>query len=108
MVERGAEIEAVFHALSDPTRRAVVERLRDAPQSVSALAAAHPISLAAFVKHLAVLENAGLITSTKTGRTRWCTLVGGALRPATQWLRDYEDLWNTSIDALEAHLEKNP
>ena len=98
----------MFHALSDPTRRAVVQPLRDAPQSVTALAAEHPISLAAFVKHLAVLEAAGLVTSAKTGRTRWCTLRVDALRPATEWLRDYETLWNSSLDALEAHLERNP
>ncbi len=98
----------MFHALSDPTRRAVVTQLRNAPASVTALAAAHPISLAAFVKHLAVLEAAGLVTSTKTGRTRWCALAGDALRPAALWLRDYESLWNSSLDALETHLERNP
>ena len=98
----------MFHALSDATRRAVVTQLRDSPQSVTALAAEHPISLAAFVKHLAVLEAAGLVTSTKTGRTRWCSLAGDALRPAALWLRDYESLWSSSLDALESHLERNP
>ncbi|WP_431278382.1 ArsR/SmtB family transcription factor [Leifsonia poae] len=101
-------LSTVFHALSDDTRRDVVERLRAGEASVSDLASAHPMTLAAFVKHLAVLETAGLVLSTKRGRTRWCRLAPAALRPAEEWMRVYGDLWTDRLDALERHLEQHP
>lgn len=103
-----ADVDAVFHALADRTRRDVVERLRGGEATVSDLARPHPMSLAAFVKHLAVLESAGLVLSTKKGRTRWCRLAPAALRPAEEWMRVYGELWTGRLDALERHLEEHP
>ena len=108
LVQTDAEVDAIFHALADPTRRAVVERLGDGEATVSALARRHPMSLAAFVKHLGVLESAGLVASTKRGRERWCRLAPAALRPAEQWMRVHGRHWNASLDALEQHLEEHP
>ncbi|MFF1879634.1 ArsR/SmtB family transcription factor [Leifsonia sp. NPDC058230] len=112
MVELSAtaadEVDAVFHALADQTRREVVQRLRGGEATVSDLAHPHPMSLAAFVKHLAVLEAAGLVLSTKRGRTRWCRLAPAALRPAEEWMRAYSELWNSRLDSLERHLEEHP
>ncbi|GAA1440866.1 metalloregulator ArsR/SmtB family transcription factor [Leifsonia poae] len=102
------DVDAIFRALADQTRRDIVERLRGGEATVTALARPHPMSLAAFVKHLGVLESAGLLTSDKRGRERWCRLTPEALRPAEQWMRTYGEFWNDRLDALENHLEENP
>jgi DNA-binding transcriptional ArsR family regulator len=102
------EVDTVFHALADQTRRDIVQRLLGGEETVSSLAQPHPMSLAAFVKHVAVLEAAGLVLSTKRGRTRWCRLAPAALRPAEEWMRTYSGLWTTRLDSLERHLEEHP
>ena len=84
-----------FAALSDPTRRAVVERLAQGPASVSDLAAPHPMALPTFMKHLRVLERAGLIRTVKKGRVRMCHLDGTPLVTAQGWLAWQRRLWET-------------
>jgi DNA-binding transcriptional ArsR family regulator len=76
----------VFHALGDSSRRAMVERLSRGPASVSELAKPFDMALPTVVQHLGVLEQAGIVTSSKTGRIRTCQLVPGALEPATDWI----------------------
>lgn len=95
------QLDAVFHALADGTRRAMVASLADGERSVSELATPHPISLAAVSKHVTVLERAGLLTRRLEGRRRVCRLEPGPLAAATEHLRHYEKFWNTRLDALE-------
>jgi DNA-binding transcriptional ArsR family regulator len=106
MVYQSMDVGPVFHALADSTRRDIVQRLKTAPQSVSALAAPYRISLPALTKHLAVLEAAGLVRTSKTGRIRHCALATDALKAAAAWLSEYEDFWTERLDALEAHLSE--
>lgn len=79
-------LDRVFHALADSSRRAMVERLARGPASVSELAQPFGMALPTVVQHLRVLEQAGIISSVKTGRVRTCQLVPGALEPAGDWI----------------------
>ena len=90
-----------FAALSDPTRRAVVERLAQGPASVSDLAAPHPMALPTFMKHLRVLEQAGLVQSIKKGRVRMCHLDATPLVTAQGWLAWQRRLWETRLDHID-------
>ena len=108
MENNHTSLDAVFHALADPTRRAVVQRLGGGPQAVSALAAPFAIGLPAFLKHLSVLEAAGLITTEKVGRVRTCALAPGRLGLAAGWFADQQTLWATrhaQLDTLIATLK---
>lgn len=101
-------IDRTFSALADPTRRAVLLRLRDQPGlSVSELAAPLSLKLPGLMKHLDVLSDAGLITRTKTGRTVSVTLSVGPMREAMAWLERYEGLWTISLDRLVAFVEED-
>jgi DNA-binding transcriptional ArsR family regulator len=80
------ELDRVFHALGDSSRRAMIERLSRGPASVSELAKPFDMALPTVVQHLGVLEKAGIVTSAKAGRVRTCQLVPGALEPATDWI----------------------
>jgi DNA-binding transcriptional ArsR family regulator len=95
-----------FSALVDPTRRAILVRLeREESASVSALAQPFAIKLPAVMKHLDVLDDAGLITRTKVGRTVTVQLRPEPIREAMDWLRRYERFWSTSLDRLAAYAE---
>lgn len=96
--------DAIFHALSDGTRRAVVARLAQGPASVTELAAPHDLALPTFLKHLKVLEASDLIETRKSGRTRTCTLVPGAAREAEDWLVQNRLLWEARLGRLDAFL----
>jgi DNA-binding transcriptional ArsR family regulator len=98
------DLDAVFAALADPTRRAILARLRRGSSSVSLLAAPFPVSLPAISKHLGVLERAGLISRSRSGRVSECRLDAGAMRGAAAWLADYEAFWTRQLDALDAYL----
>ncbi|HEX6748249.1 MAG TPA: metalloregulator ArsR/SmtB family transcription factor [Longimicrobium sp.] len=87
-------VDQVFHALADPARRAMVERLCHAPATVSALAEPLGISLPAAMQHLQVLEASGLVRSEKVGRVRTCQLEPAALRTAEDWLRKRRLTWS--------------
>ena len=100
-------LDHVFHALSDPTRRAIVRRLSGGESTVSALAEPFPISLAAVSKHLKALERAGLVKRMVRGRQHFCRLDPRALEDAWDWLRFYERFWNERLDALETLLKED-
>jgi DNA-binding transcriptional ArsR family regulator len=101
-----ARLDAIFGALADPTRRAVLARLRHGERTVGELAQPFGMSLTGFIKHLRILEDAGLIARNKVGRVVSCTLEGGALREALDWLDRHEAFWTTRLDRLGAHLDR--
>jgi DNA-binding transcriptional ArsR family regulator len=106
MVElRSAPLDAVFHALADPTRRAMLRGLARREQSVSELAAPFRMSLAAASKHVRTLERAGLVRRRVLGRTHLCRLDAEPLGKADAWLRFYERFWSGRLDALERELK---
>src|ERR1700726_2064855 len=103
-----SDLDRTFSALADPTRRAVLLRLKKKPgQSVSELARPFSLKLPGMMKHLDVLSDAGLITRTKTGRTVSVKLAVSPMREAMEWLKRYERLWTVSIDRLVALVEKD-
>jgi len=95
-----AEIHRVFHALGDPTRRIIMEKLTAGPVSVSQLATPLKITLAAVVQHLQVLEESGLVRTEKTGRVRTCRIDSAGLSVAEQWIADRRSTWEKRIDRL--------
>jgi DNA-binding transcriptional ArsR family regulator len=108
VVEGPAGVDAVFHALSHPTRREMLARLRGSDLTIGQLAGPLPVSLAAASKHVAVLERAGLVSRTVHGRTHVCRLTPGPLASAAAWLDTYETYWNERLDALEQVLLDAP
>ena len=106
MPEYSSDLDGVFHALSDPTRRAVIQRLSAGPASVSELAKPHAMALQSFSQHLRVLEDSGLVRSTKTGRVRTCELANEALTPAEQWIAEQRRVWTDHFARLDAYLEE--
>ena len=96
--------DAVFAALADPTRRAIVRRLADGEVSVLELAEPFPISTQAVSKHLGVLERAGLIERGRTAQLRPSRLRGAPLKDATEWLRSYRAFWEDGLDRMEERL----
>jgi DNA-binding transcriptional ArsR family regulator len=107
-----AVLDHVFWALSDSTRRDVMARLTRGPESVSDLAQPYGMSLPGFMKHLRVLEDAGLVTCLKEGRVVRCELAAKPMQEAAVWLAHYEKFWNARLDALGRYLyheeEVNP
>lgn len=102
-------LDRVFAALSDPTRRAILARLEaENGLSVSALADPLPMSLPSVIKHLDVLEGAGLIARRKTGRTVACRLTPAPMEDAMAWLARYQRFWTESLDRLAAVVEDQP
>ncbi|HUN58602.1 MAG TPA: metalloregulator ArsR/SmtB family transcription factor [Candidatus Binataceae bacterium] len=95
------QLNSVFHALGDPTRRRMLRELADGERTVTQLADPFAISLAAASKHIKVLENAGLLRREVRGRTHLCRLDPGPLASAQEWLNFYERFWNDRLDALE-------
>ena len=103
MVEQLSEpLDSVFHALADPTRRAMLRSLAQGEHTVTELAEPFRMSLAAASKHVKTLERAGLVRRTVQGRTHVCRLDPGPLAEAQDWLRFYERFWNERLDALAA------
>ena len=98
-------LDTVFHALADPTRRAMLRDLAERARSVGELAAPHAISLAAASKHIQVLERAGLIDRQVQGRTHLCRLDPGPLHAGAEWIAHYTRFWNDRLDALQSALE---
>ncbi|HEX3918115.1 MAG TPA: metalloregulator ArsR/SmtB family transcription factor [Caulobacteraceae bacterium] len=108
MVEQQPErLDAVFHALADPTRRAMLRSLSAEPRSVGELAAPHRMSLAAASKHIKALERAGLVRRQVSGRTHVCRLAPEALADADAWLGFYRRFWSDSFDVLDALLKSD-
>ena len=100
-------LDLAFHALSDPTRRAVVSRLTQGEAPVSALAKPFDMALPSFSQHLRVLEECGLIASEKRGRSRWCRLVQPRFDEAADWMEAERRRWAQSLDRLETSLNKS-
>jgi DNA-binding transcriptional ArsR family regulator len=101
-------LDRVFHALSDPTRRKMIERLARAPASVSELAAPLDMTLAAVVQHVQVLEASGIVRTEKVGRVRTCRVEPKALSSAERWFCDRRALWEHRFDRLEEVLRESP
>ena len=99
------DLDAVFSALGDPTRWAILARLALGEASVGDLAAPHEMSLPAVSKHLRVLERAGLVQRTPEGRISRCTLDASPLREAADWVEHYRAFWEGRLDALARYLE---
>lgn len=98
------ELDAVFRALADPTRRAMLRSLSGRPRTVGELAEPFEISLAAASKHIKALERAGLVQREVQGRTHVCRLDARPLHGGMEWMRHYERFWNGRLDALDALL----
>lgn len=101
-----AALDRVFAALADPTRRAILTRLKRGEARVGDIAAPFDMSLAAVSKHLDVLERAGLVRRLPVGRERRCRLDARPLRAAADWTQAYREFWEGRLDALEAFLER--
>lgn len=100
MLSQRVQIDRVFHALGDPTRRAMIEKLSEGPVSVSRLAKPLDITLAAVVQHLQVLEKSGLVRTEKVGRVRTCRVEPKGLSVVERWVADRRSLWEARFDRL--------
>ncbi|HWQ86938.1 metalloregulator ArsR/SmtB family transcription factor [Brevundimonas sp.] len=106
MLQHQPSLDTAFQALSDPTRRAMVERLSRGPASVSELAAPFPMSMSAVVQHLKILEASGLVASEKTGRVRTCRVDARALSAAERWINERRKSVERSLDRLGVFLDE--
>jgi DNA-binding transcriptional ArsR family regulator len=104
MLNQTVAVDPVFHALADPTRRVLVERLSRGPASVSELAQPLEMTLSAVVQHLGVLEASGLVRSEKTGRVRTCRIEPRALASAEDWIAARRAAWEHRLDRLGDYL----
>ena len=95
------DIDRLFHALGDPTRRAILDRLSEGPLSVSRLAAPLEITLTAVAQHLQVLEESGLVRTEKLGRVRTCRIETAGFSALERWVRDHRSMWERRLDRLE-------
>ena len=108
MLDHPVPLDQVFHALADPSRRAMVDRLTRGPASVSELAQPLTMSLAAVVQHVQVLESSGLVRTEKVGRVRTCSIEPAALRTAEHWISERRSLWERRLDRLGDFLAEQP
>jgi DNA-binding transcriptional ArsR family regulator len=108
MLNSQLELDLVFQALADPTRRAIVERLGHGPASVSQLAQPFAMSLPAVLQHVAVLEASGIVRSEKVGRVRICQVDGLPLSVAGRWIQERRTTWERRLDRLGAVLAEEP
>lgn len=106
MPHHSSPLDLAFHALSDPTRRAVLSRLAEGELPVTALAEPFPMALPSFAQHLKVLEDCGLIATEKRGRSRWCRLEPARFEEAANWMEAERRRWAQRLDRLEAYLDK--
>lgn len=100
-------LDLAFQALSDPARRAIVDRLSEGPASVSELAKPLPMSLPAVMLHLKVLEDSGLIKTRKTGRVRTCEIQPALFSQAERWIAERRRMWERNLDRLGRYLDEN-
>ena len=108
MEQHSEQLNGVFQALADPTRRLIVERLCRGPASVTQLAQPFAMSLPAIVQHLQVLEASGLVRSEKVGRTRTCHVETAVLRSAERWIGERRTTWERRFDRLAEVLAEPP
>jgi DNA-binding transcriptional ArsR family regulator len=105
LVSYMANLDRVFHSLSDGTRRAVIAQLASGPASIGDLAQRHHMALPSFMKHIRVLEESEIVISRKRGRVRMCELRSEALTAAQDWLERERRIWGTRLDQLDAFVE---
>jgi DNA-binding transcriptional ArsR family regulator len=106
MAKHDPDLSLLFHALSDPTRRAMLERLAQGPAAVTELAGPTGLRLPTILRHLSVLQAAGLIITAKDGRVRSCAFVPQALAPMQNWLDDQRALWEARLDRLDDYVTR--
>ena len=106
MVKYSDSLDSTFGALADPTRRAILATLQLGQASITELAKPHRMSLPAVMKHVHVLEQAGLVSQEKTGRTRICRLAPEPLHDAESWISQYRRFWERNFDSLERYLNE--
>jgi DNA-binding transcriptional ArsR family regulator len=99
-------LDRTFSALSDPTRRGILERLANGPASISDLARPIGISLPGVMKHVRILQEANLVTTEKNGRTRECRLSPGHMDDVARWIETYRRQWERRLDRLETIIER--
>jgi len=105
-VKAADQLSVIFGALADPTRREILSRLADGDATVTELADPFAISMPAISRHLKVLEQAGLISRSRSGQWRSSTLEAAPLKQATDWMERYRKFWDASFDRLDAHLRQ--
>jgi DNA-binding transcriptional ArsR family regulator len=106
MVQYSNSLDGAFSALSDPTRRAILDRLSNGSATISELAEPAGISLTGIKKHVQVLEQAGLVSTEKRGRTRHCSLGPQRLEDAGQWIEEFRRGWKERLDQVEEIIDK--
>jgi DNA-binding transcriptional ArsR family regulator len=106
MAKHDPDLSALFHALADPTRRSILTRLAEGPAAVSELADPTGLRLPTVMRHLSVLEEAGLIATSKDGRVRTCALVPEAMSPVRNWLDEQRAIWEARLDRLDDYVTK--
>jgi DNA-binding transcriptional ArsR family regulator len=104
MAKHDPELSLLFHALADPTRRSILTRLAEGPAPVTELAHPTGLRLPTVMRHLSVLEEAGLIATSKDGRVRTCAIVPEALAPARAWLDEQRAIWEARLDRLDHYV----
>ena len=102
MAKHDPDLSLLFHALADPTRRSILTRLAEGPGRVTELADPTGLRLPTVMRHLSVLQEAGLISTSKDGRIRTCAIVPEALEPMRTWLDEQRALWESRLDRLDA------
>ena len=105
VLDQAPQLNVIFHALADPTRRAMLRSLAGGRRNIGELSAPHSMSFAAASKHVRVLERAGLVKREVVGRAHVCRIEPAPLAQADDWLQFYTTLWNQQFDALEAALK---
>lgn len=106
MAKHDPDLSLLFHALADSTRRSILNRLATSPARVTELAEPTGLRLPTVMRHLEVLEQAGLVTTSKDGRVRTCAMVPEALAPAQSWLDAQRAIWEARLDRLDAFVMK--
>jgi DNA-binding transcriptional ArsR family regulator len=101
-----ANLDSVFFALADPTRRAIVTRLCEGPQSVGELSEPFDMALPSLLKHVRVLEQSGLVSSEKVGRVRTCKIEPRVLHATEAWIHEHISAWEQRLDRMEAHIAR--
>lgn len=104
MAKHDPTLDLLFHALSDPTRRTMLARLAQGPAAVTELAGPTGFRLPTILRHLSVLENAGLVTTQKDGRVRSCAFVPEALQPMRAWMEEQRTSWEGRLDRLDDYV----
>jgi DNA-binding transcriptional ArsR family regulator len=106
MAKHDPDLSLLFHALADPTRRSMLRRLAEGSAPVTELANPTGLRLPTVMRHLSVLEDAGLIATSKDGRVRTCGLVPEAMAPVRTWLDEQRDIWEARLDRLDDYVTK--